>query len=210
MRKRSKKQIIIIAGIAMILLGVIGSFSPNKTGTDDAEKIPPSENKISDGEIERQMMREKSSNEEVNKKSMQEKFADDEIVNDFIISYNKLSSSPLVNIEKGNIRTKYNALSAGYFFELLNAADTNAIRVTINQTNETAEYGVKGMKEVFHNVVKTIDPSLSDQEVGVFFDNMVSGYQIEDQELGKAKISFSPDVELSYGYSRGYIVVRSE
>ena len=38
-------------------------------------------------------------------------YAEDEVVNDFIKSYNAISSDPFSSIEKGNIRTKYNAVS---------------------------------------------------------------------------------------------------
>ncbi len=66
------------------------------------------------------------------------------------------------------------------------------------------------MKTVFRNVVKTIDDSLSDQEINDFFDTIVKGYQVEKQKLGKTKISYSPDVELSNGYSRGHITVAAD
>lgn len=196
MKNISKTKKVIIAIAVLILTGIIGSFGSKKTDNIDTEKLKQSENNITA--------------EETKEKNYQEKFADDEIVNDFIISYNKISASPFTDIEKGNIKTKYHALSDGYWFELLNAANTNAISVTIEQTNETAEQGVKGMKTVFRNVVKTIDDSLSDQEINDFFDTIVNGYQVENQKLGKTKIGFSPDVELSNGYSHGHITVDAD
>lgn len=196
MKKISKKQKIIAVTVILILIGIIGSFGSKKTDDKATEKS----HKLENNTIVKKMK----------EKSTQEKFADDVVVNDFIIAYNKLSKSPLTNIEKGYIRTKYNALSEGYYLELLNAADTNAISVTIDQTNETAEHGVKGMKTVFLNVVKAIDSSLSEQEINDFFDSIVNGYQVENQKLGKTKINFSPDVELSSGYSRGHIKVAAE
>lgn len=196
MKNISKTKKVIITIVVLILIGVIGSFGSKKTDNIDTEKLKQSENNITA--------------EEAKEKKYQEKFADDEIVNDFIISYNKISASPFTDIEKGNIKTKYHALSEGYWFELLNAANTNAISVKIEQTNETAEQDVKGMKTVFRNVVKTIDDSLSDQEINDFFDTIVKGYQVEKQKLGKTKISYSPDVELSNGYSRGHITVAAD
>ncbi|MCI6156551.1 MAG: hypothetical protein MR660_00325 [Peptoniphilaceae bacterium] len=196
MKNISKTKKVIITIVVLILIGVIGSFGSKKTDNIGTEKLKQSENNITA--------------EEAKGKKYQEKFADDEIVNDFIISYNKISASPFTDIEKGNIKTKYHALSEGYWFELLNAANTNAISVKIEQTNETAEQGVKGMKTVFRNVVKTIDDSLSDQEINDFFDTIVKGYQVENQKLGKTKVSYSPDVELSNGYSRGHITVDAD
>lgn len=135
------------------------------------------------------------------------KIVDDKIVNDFINNYNNVSNSPLESIKKGNIKIKYFALSYGYYLELLHANDTDKINVTINQTNENSEFGVAGMKEVFHDIVKSIEPSLSDDEVNSYFDNLVSNEAITDSDLGSLKIKYIPDKELSYGHSRGHIKV---
>ncbi|MFS9255881.1 hypothetical protein QM458_03380 [Streptococcus infantis] len=135
------------------------------------------------------------------------KFADDKVVNDFINNYNDISNSPLENIKKGNIKIKYFATSYGYYLELLHANDTDKINVTINQTNENSSSGVAGMKEVFHDIVKSIETSLSDDEVNNYFDNLVLNETITDSTLGSLKISYVPDKELSYGNSRGHIKV---
>ena len=135
------------------------------------------------------------------------KFADDKVVNDFINNYNDISNSPLENIKKGNIKIKYFATSYGYYLELLHANDTDKINVTINQTNENSSLGVAGMKEVFHDIVKSIETSLSDDEVNNYFDNLVLNETITDSTLVSLKISYVPDKELSYGNSRGHIKV---
>ena len=134
------------------------------------------------------------------------KFADDKVVNDFINNYNDISNSPLENIKKGNIKIKYFATSYGYYLELLHANDTDKINVTINQTNENSSSGVAGMKEVFHDIVKSIESSLSD-DINNFFDKLISNEIKTGSNLGTLKIDYIPDKELSNGHSRGHIKV---
>ena len=135
------------------------------------------------------------------------KFADDKVVNDFINNYNDISNSPLENIKKGNIKIKYSATSYGYYLELLHANDTDKINVTINQTNENSASGVAGMKEVFHDIIKSIESSLSDDEIDNYFDNLMSNEIKTCFNLGTLKIEYIPDNELINGYSRGHIKV---
>ena len=135
------------------------------------------------------------------------KFADDKVVNDFINNYNDISDSPLENIKKGNIKIKYFATSYGYYLELLHANDTDKINVTINQTNENSSSGVAGMKEVFHDIVKSIESSLSDDDINNFFDKLISNEIKTGSNLGTLKIDYIPDKELSNGHSRGHIKV---
>lgn len=133
------------------------------------------------------------------KKTKDKKYVDDKVVNDFIVKYNKNSSSNFKDIKKGNIKTKYFAISNGYYFELLNAADTNKISITINTTQETRSLGVMGMKQVFHDSTKIIDSSLNDEEINNFFDTLVSGKLVTNQKFGKMLIDFIPDTDNSSG-----------
>ena len=139
------------------------------------------------------------SKKKASKKTKDRKYVDDKVVNDFIIKYNKNSSSNFKDIKKGNIKTKYFAISNGYYFELLNAADTNKISITINTTQETKDLGVLGMKQVFHDSTKVIDSSLNDEEINNFFDTLVSGKMSTNQKLGKMLIDFIPDTDNSSG-----------
>ena len=148
-----------------------------------------------------------SSKKETSSDKTNSKYVDDRIINEFINSYNQRSNSPLENIKKGNIKIKYFASSYGYYLELLHANDTDKINVTINQTNENSESGVVGMKEVFHDIVKSIESSLSDVEINNYFDNLMSNEIKTGSNLGTLKIEYIPDKELSNGYSRGHIKV---
>ena len=147
------------------------------------------------------------SKKETSSEKTNSKYADDRIINDFINSYNQNSNSPLENIKKGNINIKYFASSYGYYLELLHANDTDKINVTINHTNENSESGVAGMKEVFHDIVKSIESSLSDDEINNYFDNLMSNEIKIGSNLGTLKIEYIPDNELINGYSRGHIKV---
>ena len=148
-----------------------------------------------------------SSKKETSSEKTNSKYVDDRIINEFINSYNQHSNSPLENIKKGNIKIKYFASSYGYYLELLHANDTDKINVTINQTNENSESGVAGMKEVFHDIVKSIESSLSDDEINNYFDNLMSNEIKTGSNLGTLKIDYIPDKELSNGHSRGHIKV---
>ena len=134
------------------------------------------------------------------------KYADDDVVNAFIANYNGTSGSPFTDISKGNIKTKYYAYSYGYYCELLDSNATKKISVTITETNDNADVGVAGMRDVFRDVMKTIDSSLSDDDIYSYFDTMVAGKQ-STGTLSNAEISFTPDVDLSSGHSRGHIEV---
>lgn len=136
------------------------------------------------------------------------KYADDPIVEAFVTTYNGLSSSPFSKLEKGNIRTKYHGTSHGYYFELIHAADTDKIHVSISQTNENASNGMVGMRSAFCEVAMTIDQSIESENAGAFFDSLISGdIIVEDASLGNIVVTFIPDKELSQGYSRGHIEV---
>ena len=130
----------------------------------------------------------------------------DSVVNEFIASYNAISASPIESTEQGNIRTKYFTYSYGYYLELLHANDTDKIVVKINETNENADVGVPGMRDVFHDAAKAIDPSLTDDDIYGFFDRACEDPANRgDQVLGSIAIFWSHDVDLSSGHSRGRI-----
>ena len=189
----SKINLKLIFGIIFISFILLSACAVKKDVKTNSEASVETKNEPS---------KKETSSEETNSK-----YVDDRIINDFINSYNQNSNSPLENIKKGNIKIKYFASSYGYYLELLHANDTDKINVTINQTNENSESGVVGMKEVFHDIVRAIESSLSDDEINSYFDNLVSNETITDSNLGSLKIKYIPDKELSNGHSRGHIKV---
>lgn len=67
------------------------------------------------------------------------------------------------------------------------------------------------MRDIFHDIVKTIDPSLTDEEIYKHFDDLVSGEtMVCDDMFGTMLITFVPDKELISGYSRGHIEIAAQ
>lgn len=208
-----KVRTILIVALVLVLIGMIG-------GNSGGENQEDSDGSSSQAGQEQAAKSEDSSSEEKSDASTDETdtvYADDSVVNEFITSYNAISSSPFADIENGNIRTKNFAYSHTYYFELLHADDTDKIDVTITETNDNADVGVKGMKDAFREVVLAINPSLSSEEIDAYFDNMVSGNyspnatvhgnQSANTDLDGVAVVYSPDVDLSSGHSRGYLEI---
>lgn len=138
-------------------------------------------------------------------------YAKDKVVNNFIANYNSFSNSPIINIKKGYIRTKYFGETYGYTVEMLNANDTNKIDVTINKTSETLDIGMEGMKEVFHDIIKAIMSDANDEDINNYFDKLVSNeYMVTEEAFNNLEIKFFPDKELSKGKSIGHIGIRAK
>lgn len=129
------------------------------------------------------------------------KYAEDEVVDTFIRNYNSFSDSPFEHIEKGNIRTKYHGETYGYWVEMLDAADTNKIVVTIDKTDKNRNLGMEGMKEVFHDAIQAIIPDVSVEEINDYFDHLVSNeYMVTEEAFNQLEILFVPDTERSSGH----------
>lgn len=198
-----------VTGLLLLTLLLIGCLF-SITGCSSSTPNKPSE-KSSNAETVVETTEKESESEPEKKNEPEIVYADDEVVNSFIAEYNKISKSPLEDIEKGNVRTKYFASSHGYWLEILYANDTDKIKVSINVTNDTAEEGVAGMREVFHDVVKAIEPPLSDDEIYTYFENLVNNeYMVTDDIFSTKKVTYVPDKELSGGHSRGRIDVRTQ
>lgn len=138
-------------------------------------------------------------------------YADDEVVNEFIIAYNKISDNDFIDISKGNIRTKYHAYSYGYYCELLNSNATNKISISISETNDNADIGIAGMRDIFRDIAVTIDSTLSDDTIYGCFDQLVNdNFFKEDIILGAMTILYCPDKDLGSGHSRGHIEIKAQ
>lgn len=194
----SRVLVIVAALVAAVSLGACSSNAPQVDQT-----------------VEEQQTEQDSTVEETPEESQDPAepapLADDDVVNEFITAYNAISGSPITEVEDGNIRTKFFAYSYGYYLELLHANDTDKITVTISETNENASAGVAGMRDVFCDVVRTIDPSVTADQASTFLDSLISGGVIaDDQQIGTARVLFVPDAELSNGHSRGHIEVSAQ
>ena len=68
-----------------------------------------------------------------------------------------------------------------------------------------------GMRDVFHDVAKAIDSSLSDEDIYGYFDDLTSGdYMKENDPFGTMLILYVPDKDLSSGHSRGHIGIDAQ
>ena len=191
---------IAVTVIFWIVFLIIGSTNKDNSSTDTSSQIEKEVSNSGSEEVSAEVLQ---TDDEV-------KIVDDEVVNAFVIRYNDISESPLVDITKGNIRTKYHAYSYGYYLELLDSNATDKIAVTINETNDNAEDGVAGMKSVFHDIVRTIDETLTDDEINSYFDSMISAGTQAESTLGTVDVFYSPDVDLSKGHSRGHIEIEEK
>ena len=198
------KSVIGVFLITSILLGGCSVKKDIKNSSDIKSETTKENTKQEENE---ETTKDSPKKETENSEKTITKYVDDKVVNAFINDYNSISNSSLENIKKGNIKTKYFATSYGYYLELLHLNDTDKINITINQTNENSASGVTGMKEVFRDIVKSIEPSLTDDEINSYFDNLVSNEAITDSKLASLIIKYVPDKELSYGHSRGHIKV---
>ena len=185
-----KKWIILILGILVAF-----SFSACDNSASNANTAQPSN----------------TSNATENTVEPKTVYTDDDVVNQFITRYNEISKSAFTDIKKGNIRPKYFAYSYGYQCELLDANDTKKIYVKISETNDNADVGISGMRDVFHDVIITIDPSLKDSDIYKLFDQLVANKEQKEENVSEnITILFIPDKELSKGYSRGHIEIKAK
>ena len=196
-----------VIGVFLITSILLGGCSVKKDIKNSSDISSETTKENSKQEESAETTKDSSKKETENPEKTVTKYVDDKVVNAFINDYNSKSNSSLEDIKKGNIKTKYFATSYGYYLELLHANDTDKINVTINQTNENSASGVAGMKEVFRDIVKSIETSLTDDEINSYFDNLVSNESITDSNLASLIIKYVPDKELSYGHSRGHIKV---
>lgn len=94
-------------------------------------------------------------------------YPSDEVVNDFIVSYNSISSSPITDTKQGNIKQKCYGKTYDHSIEILNGAD-KAIHVSVFASYDHPD--MMELRDAFRDVLLTLDPSLTDEEVYKAFD----------------------------------------
>ena len=113
-------------------------------------------------------------------------YAEDIVVNRFIIEFNSISGHMLSDIEKGNIRTKYYAYANECYVEMINANDEYAkcFSVSINGGKEINDRD--RMFGVFKQVVKTLDHSISEEQINSTIEYLKSQqYMISDYKINE-------------------------
>ena len=132
---------------------------------------------------------------------------EDADLNAYLKEYNEVSHSQVIYAEKGNRSSQAFVKSYGYDIEL--SLENSQMTVSINQTNANANAGVAGMRNVFHDTVKVLDPSLTDDEIYNLFDSSVSNPPKErrNHKLGSIVINYFPDEKRGLDTVRGHLTL---
>lgn len=132
-------------------------------------------------------------------------FGYDEVINDFILNYNDVSDSDLTGIDRGNIDIKASGYTHdGYYLNMLHSNATDKIDVEIHKTNDNRKSNMAEMRNVFYDVCRAMDDTLSDSEIYALFDGYIDGSIKGDQSMGSLSVHFSPDID---DYYNGWIGV---
>lgn len=196
MKPAVKYGILAVAWLVYIMIGIAGKNS-NSDVTENSTAVASTQASI-----------EKESEDE------SVVYAGDDIVNKFITEYNEQSNYTFTDISKGNIRTKYFAHTNDCYAEILHIANGVSSELGIDVTisgGQTDEETAK-LIEVFPYVVKTIVPSVTDEEL----TNMVDKFKALTE--GKSEhIQLNDDIEITMhqtfmaGYQRdSYFSVTSK
>ena len=132
------------------------------------------------------------------------------VINQFIDDYNDLAKSPIESAEKGDGKYQYFVETYGYDVGL--EQDGSQMLVSLNQTSANAKAGVGGMRDVFHDVCLTLDPTISDAEIYNLFDSSVSNPPAErrNHKLGTIVINYFPDEKRGLDTVRGHLELKAE
>lgn len=130
------------------------------------------------------------------------KYADDPIIDRFISDFNSKSNLEMTNISKGNIITKYHASVNECFIEMINANEQLAEYFSVLIKGGQDESSKERVLEVFAEMLKVLDPTLTDDKITEAVDylksqqHMVNDYDINDNLRVE---TYVPIIELSSG-----------
>lgn len=128
-------------------------------------------------------------------------YAEDVVVNRFISEVNNTYDDGIVDISKGNISTKYYGYSRGTRIEMINANGAAAEDFSISIYGGKEESDRDAMFAAFREIVKILEPSLTDEAITAVIDELVIGdVMVEEYQLGSTMlITYVSTKELSYG-----------
>lgn len=199
LNKSVKFGIILVTWILYLVIAIVGGSDDRNNTTIKSAKETSQTSTVEEFESSNIS---KDTNE-VNKEDTSNiiAYAEDKVVNKFITEFNSNSSFEITDISKGNIRTKYFGYANGRYLEMINANDAaaEAFCVTINGGQE--ENDKQLMYETFKEVIKTLDPSITDDTIDSTLtefderDVMIEGYAISDS----ITVTYVPTKEQSYG-----------
>lgn len=184
-----KRLILVFCAILLVLVGCTKKTESEKNETSETEEVQDADN---------------TENSEITENTEEEsKFCDDKIIDAFIKQLNTLVDDPIVSVESTSRKYRATTEYQGYFIEFSDLSGT--LEIHINETNDTADLGVGGMRDVFSGIVKTYDSMLGDDEINAMFDELVSSEYMKETKINDIDITVWPDKELSNGHNRGHI-----
>ena len=119
-------------------------------------------------------------------------YVQDKVVDKFIVAYNSSSPFEMTNIKQGNIRTKYFAFTNDCYIEMINATNNAAGSFSITINGGQKEADKDRMFEVFAEIVASLDPNLSEENI----KNVVDDIKTATHALNNYKINENLWVEL--------------
>lgn len=177
--KRVRIGIIIIAWIAYLIIGIAG----NSNGTIDhtTTTVTSEQFEVTDDSSNEMLGSDEAKNDT---------YADDERINRFITEYNASSKYQMTDISRGNIVVKYFGHSNNSYVEMLDAyTGIFEINVRGGTTDGGSKETVLQAIDVFVEIVKVLDPTLSEEQINKVADSMRSGNYASDDLLLNDNVS---------------------
>ncbi len=215
MNKIIKYGIIAVAWIVYLLIGFSGN-SGNKTTEQQANSsIEKATDQQADLSIEKTTEAEEAKSQveiintdntstatqETNLSDTDQVIVQDEVVNRFITEFNAKYDDEIVDVTKGNIRTKYYGYVQDTRLEMINANDAAAKAFSISIYGGKEEADCDAMFAVFKEVAKILEPGLTDEIIDTSVEELINGAVLcEGYRLGNTlDITYVPTKELSSG-----------
>lgn len=166
--KANRRSITLAVFVVLLVLGLCGCGKDNKTDTTSSE-APAKEQKKEEPVEEPEPEPEPEPESEF-------AYMDNEALETFFETYNALSASPMEDIDKGNIDTKYYAHTYNTWCEVLYPTGGGmCVTITATNDNDTRNVFCDDMRNAFHDVVKTLNPDISDDAIAAAFDGAIGG-----------------------------------
>lgn len=205
LRKKNMKPVLKYGIIAVAWIFYLLFIFAGKSGeTSNPDKIDTAPASSAVTETEQPMVENNQSSESpdnTNDANSPSQYAEDAVVNRFITEFNNTYDDDIVDISKGNIRTKYYGYIRDTRIEMINANDAAAEAFSISVYGGKEESDRDAMFASFREIAKILEPSLSDDAISAAINELVTGnVMVEKYQLGSTMlITYVPTKELSYG-----------
>ena len=196
--------IVVFLFFVFVLLGGGGSSDNSSSSHSTNSQSQGTASNKADVAVQQEVV---ESTEDGEEDASQDTYIGNAAVHRFVRDYNNISSSPIDGISEGNIRTKYYGYTYDRQIEMLDG-DDGALHITVRANYNHPE--MAEMRDVFHDVVATLDPTLSDDVIYDAYDRALEeNLIVENVQLGTVTYTWTPTVELSSGPSFGRFEVSS-